>query len=60
MWQVRLLRLGGLNRGDLQVTPKGCGGIPRISVGLADGVRGAQWEHQDRELRAGDGQRGLQ
>lgn len=41
--------------------PEGLWGIQRISVGLADGLRGAQWEHQDRELRAGgDGQRGLQ
>lgn len=27
VWQVRLLGLGGLNRGNLQVTPKGCGSI---------------------------------
>lgn len=40
MWQVRLLGLGGVNRGNVQVIPEDCGGTRRISVCLADGARG--------------------
>lgn len=40
VWQVRLLGLGGLSRGNVQVTPKGRGGVRRVSMCRADGARG--------------------
>lgn len=62
-WQVRLLGLGGLSSGNLQVTPKGCGSICRISVSSRwdkGGTRGAPGQGAPVASGQRMGKRGLQ